>query len=36
MRTSDGGASWESQNSGTTEDLFDVSFGDFDHGWIGF
>lgn len=34
MSTTDGGTSWNHQNSGTTEDLFSVNFYDLENGWI--
>lgn len=34
MYTINGGFSWKFQNSGTTEDLFDVNFYDLKNGWI--
>ncbi len=32
LRTTDGGTTWKQQTSGTTEDLYDVSFTDSDNG----
>ena len=34
VATADGGAPWSTQNSGTDESLFAVSFTDPDHGWV--
>ncbi|MEI6504020.1 MAG: YCF48-related protein, partial [Armatimonadota bacterium] len=34
LATSDGGAPWTSQSSGTTQILADVSFSDASHGWM--
>ena len=34
LHTTDGGETWEYQESGTTADLFSISFVDENHGWI--
>jgi photosystem II stability/assembly factor-like uncharacterized protein len=34
VHTSDGGSTWSPQNSGTSDDLFGVSFADANNGWV--